>query len=379
MKYLTNRNLIKEVNEHKIINLLVEHQELTKNDISRMLNISIPTVTTNISKFKEINLVEELESNIYTGGRKPKIIKFNQNAKLSIGVSIYSDKINFIVLNLLKEVKYTNQIELKDAFFDEIMLSVKDEVDSMLKSLHIKSDTVLGIGISVPGVINEKINKLEHTNMDISDISLDKYNDIMPYDIYYDNEANLSLLGEKAYAREVSENSYIYLSINEGLGGGIIINDTIYKGNLGRAGEFGHLIISNDDKSLETYVSSKNIINSFNNKSDNKINSMKEFEVYIENKNIIALEIMKDVIDILCRGLYNLILIFDPGMILIGGELSFILKKYDNEIKECIKSKNTLKYMPELKLKYSEISKPELLGAALVPLFKFLTLDLSDI
>ena len=313
-----NRNkisIIKELNKNKIINLLASHGEMTKFDISNKLGISIPTVTTNINRLKSLNLVHELESTIYTGGRKPKVIHFNSNARISIGIRITLYNIDIVMLNLKKDIVYIESCKIKFTDFNEFMKWSSEKIDSILEEKNIPKKNLLGVGISIPGIINKNTNTIEYTNVGISNANLDFYNDMYEYNVYYENEANLSILNEKNYIDDKNKQNLLFLSINIGLGGGILINNEIYSGSSGRSGEFGHMKLMGKGKDyLDDYLSTSNIVKTYNLKSKtNQIETFKEFEQLVINKNKLALSLMDTAIERLALCIYNLIAIFDPA------------------------------------------------------------------
>ncbi|WP_297130932.1 ROK family transcriptional regulator [Terrisporobacter sp.] len=379
-----NRNkisIIKELNKNKIINLLASHGEMTKFDISNKLGISIPTVTTNINRLKSLNLVHELESTIYTGGRKPKVIHFNSNARISIGIRITLYNIDIVMLNLKKDIVYIESCKIKFTDFNEFMKWSSEKIDSILEEKNIPKKNLLGVGISIPGIINKNTNTIEYTNVGISNANLDFYNDMYEYNVYYENEANLSILNEKNYIDDKNKQNLLFLSINIGLGGGILINNEIYSGSSGRSGEFGHMKLMGKGKDyLDDYLSTSNIVKTYNLKSKtNQIETFKEFEQLVINKNKLALSLMDTAIERLALCIYNLIAIFDPSSILIGGEFSFLLRLYKEDIIKLIQEDIKLPYSSSIEVLFSKDIKSDLIGAALLPLNEFFKLDLQDI
>lgn len=374
-------SLIKELNRNKIINLLASNGELTKFDISNKLGISIPTVTTNINRLKSLNLVHEVDSSIYTGGRKPKVIHFNSNARVSIGVRITLNNIEIVMLNLKKEIVYTESFEIKFINFDEFMDWILERINCILEEKNILKKNLLGIGISIPGIINKKTNTIEYTNIGISNVNLDIYNDMHEYDIYYENEANLSILSEKNYIDDKNKQNLLFLSINIGLGGGILINNEIYRGSSGRSGEFGHMKLMGKGKDyLDDYLSTSNIVKTYNLKSKTKkIETFKEFEELVINKDELALSLMDTAVERLSLCIYNLITIFDPSSILIGGEFSFLLRLYKEHIIKLIQQDIKLPYSSMIEILFSKDIKSDLIGAALLPLNEFFKFDFQDI
>ncbi len=72
---------IKEINRVNVINAIRNNKETTKHEVSRLLKLSIPTVTSNINKLIKEGFVYESGVAESTGGRKPVLLSFNENAR----------------------------------------------------------------------------------------------------------------------------------------------------------------------------------------------------------------------------------------------------------------------------------------------------------
>lgn len=374
-------NLIKEVNKNKIINILVNKTELTKFEIAKKLDMSIPTVSTNINKLKEEGLVEEIDSDIYTGGRKPKIIKLNPNKRVSFGVNLSQDKIEIVVMNLEKKILIKTIDSINIDSFKGILLTINDMINNILIDNKIDESSVVGIGISVPGIINKKREIIEYTNIGISNIDLTDYEDIFKFDTFYENEANVSVLAERSLDKYKKFNNLIYLSINEGLGGAVILNDSLYRGSNGRSGEFGHVKISPESEdTIEHYLSTKNIIKKYNKLNPKKhITDFKQFEEKVYENDIEALGLMDKVLEILSKLLCDLTMSFDPDVFIIGGEFSTLINKFNEKLNGSSCSDKDVQYEHSVEIYYCENKSTSVRGAAILPIENYLELDLVDI
>ena len=99
-----NHSKIKETNRKKIIKLLLEKDEITKLDISRSLDISITTVSTNISELKDEGIVSDVRSLESTGGRKAMALKINENCRFALGIALTPRHVKLSLINLKKEI-----------------------------------------------------------------------------------------------------------------------------------------------------------------------------------------------------------------------------------------------------------------------------------
>ena len=105
-----NHSKIKETNRKKIIKLLLEKDEITKLDISRSLDISITTVSTNISELKDEGIVSDVRSLKSTGGRKAMALKINENCRFALGIALTPRHVKLSLINLKKidKIRFKN-------------------------------------------------------------------------------------------------------------------------------------------------------------------------------------------------------------------------------------------------------------------------------
>ncbi|MFP4697340.1 MAG: ROK family transcriptional regulator [Eubacteriales bacterium] len=374
--YQLNQENIKHINKVNILNILRNNKEMTKHEISEQLNLSIPTVTTNINLLMEQDLVEYAGVAESTGGRKPVIIKIKKDSRYSVGVDITPEKARIILMNLYSEIVDEIEVDFKKDikfkyFLDEIMIIINE----CLKVNYVKSERVLGIGFSLPGIVDEeKLTLTTGPNIGVNDFSFIKFKKESGFDIYIENEANAAAYGELVLGN--ANNNLVYISITEGVGTGIIINHNIYKSIYKKAGEFGHMRVTNDQLRCscgrtgcwELYTSKRSLLNNYKNLSGYKINSVEELIGKYNQGDEKAKEVLENYIRYLFIGIENIIMALDPQYVIIGGEIA----KFKNDIKSLIETCN-LEDTSSIDDKKNQVifssleDRGALLGAALLP------------
>lgn len=372
---ISKGNLIKETNYKKILQLIGKGQQLTKLDIAYTLKISIPTVTTNINELKQEGIIEEIESDIYTGGRKPKVIKLIPDSRISIGMSITKSKVVVVIMNLLEEVMLIKDKECQGGILSDYIQQGKELIQEAIEELNIKEESILGIGISIPGTLNQKLGVIEQTNMGYKEISLNHIYDLFNTTVYVENEANLSLLAEKSIRKYDDLKNLLYIGINEGLGGGIFVNGDLFTGTSGRAGEFGHMrfIEKETGKSyrVEDQISTRSLVQHYEQKTGENIESFSNFEKLVKTQDRVATEILMDSIEILLMTIYNLTMVVDIQEIIIGGKVGRLIKSEPKLLEELMNKYSEIMDKLDLNICFSEIRNTSATGAALLPIIDF--------
>lgn len=159
---------------------------------------------------------------------------------------------------------------------------------------------------------------------------------------YVENDVNAVALGEARFGAAKGYSDFISLALGTGIGGAIYLDNKLYKGLTSAAGELGHMITHAGGKQctcggegcFECYASANALINAVNKISDEPLDAFQIFEKENMSKPEIRSEIDKW-IDEIILGLMNIIYIFNPPLIVIGGGImneDYIIELIDRKI-----------------------------------------------
>lgn len=375
-----NHSKIKETNRKKIIALLLEKDEITKLDISRKLDISITTVSTNIVELKDEGIVEDVRSVESTGGRKAIAIKLNDNCRYSIGVALTPNHIKISLVNIKKSIIENIRVRHKNVGIENIITILNENIDIIMKKYGVSSENLLGIGISLQGTVDYNMGIVKYCYLlGIKDFNLKERFEYLNVPIYVDNEANLSAYYEFLNRKDKLKN-LLYVSITDGLGLGIIINGRIYRGDNNSSGEMGHIKITINGKKckcgargcLEAYTSMNTLIDNYNEGSSFNISDIDEFEERYIQKDEIAKKTLDKYLKILGIGISNLIMILDPNTVILGGDINNLLEDKIDVLKKYIYKDNLFTDENSCIISVASFKESYLLGAAMMPIEEFL-------
>lgn len=375
-----NHSKIKETNRKKIISLLLDKEEITKLDISRALDISITTVSTNISELKSEGIVEDVRPLESTGGRKAMAVKLNKNCRYSIGIALTPNHVKIALANIKRELVESVRINHKNNGMDNLVQLIKENLDIIMKKYDLNSMNLLGVGLSLPGTVDFKSGVIKYSYLlGTKDYDLRGKFEYLDVPVYVDNEANLSAYYEFLNKKNVLDN-LLYVSITDGLGLGIIINGKIFRGDNNSSGEFGHIKIAMDGKQckcgacgcLEAYTSMNTLIESYNKISSDTITDIEQFEEKYLQNNQNTEEILDNYLRILAIGIANLIMIFDPNTIIVGGDINNLLKGKIEVLKKNVYKDNLFTNENSCDISMSSFNEAYLQGAAMMPIEEFL-------
>ena len=337
---------MKEKKQHKLKPTATERRRLTRNSIYRFiyssakpvskqeiadaLDVSLPTVHQNISELLEAGYIRAGEVKKSTGGRPPLGYEANPDIRYTVGAAVTSNHFRFWAGNLKQEELGFKSVRIPNAQLDEIKGdALKREMDIFLEESGLDPAKLLGVGITIPGVFDSESEQivlsptLKMKNFNISDFVKEAG---IPTAIMNDS----SCAGyEERRMRQLSGQSldFVYLLLENGIGGAIFMDGKQIRGKNGRSGEFGHMRIVPDGRvcncgqrgCLEAYCSAFRITRDFGISVEQFFDEMEK-----EQGKGPKTALFYDMLRYLSIGIVNLRMAFDCEIVLGGFMTEFL-------------------------------------------------------
>lgn len=229
----------KRATKYNILNYMLNYGDTSKVELAKQLNLSMPTVLSNVNELMETGIVTEKGEMESTGGRKAVLIGLKKDYRYALGVDITANHLGIVLIDLCGEILKQERIRMR---FDAD-ISYYTLLAEKLKKIcgpQINPDKILGVGISLPGIISQKEKILVKSHaLHLENYNLKMIDQILAMPVYYENDANAAMLAENPQKMRNS----IYLSLNNTLGGAVCIDGVLFTGQNRKAGEFGHMIL----------------------------------------------------------------------------------------------------------------------------------------
>lgn len=233
---------LKRLNRSKIFHYLYQKEPQSKQDIAYALHMSFPTVAQNIRELQEQKLIMDAGMFESTGGRKAQAIVFNPDVHYAVGLDVTRNHIGGVVVDLGGNIKISMREKCPFENTAEYYKRIAGFTNGMVDGLGIEREKVLGVGIAVPAIVSA-----DHTRMTYSPLLGMETGDLASFEADIDypcvlcNDANSAGFAETWNKGEIGD--MIYLSLNNSVGGCIILNNVVNTGKNQRGGEFGHITI----------------------------------------------------------------------------------------------------------------------------------------
>ena len=390
---IINQKAIQSENRKRMLQLLASNRELTIPEISRKLDISIPTVSKNINQLKGEGLVEEAGVSSSSGGRRPMLIKFIPDAYYSFGIEFAAERhVRIILANLDSKIIAENVLQDPDFNnIDSLMHEIHRRVGSVLLDSKIPSQKILGIGFSLPGTTDEETgllkiapNLMKRSIVKLRNVDFKKYESLFQLPLFIENDANAAAMAELTLGIAKVMQNLVFLSIMSfGIGGAIVVGGHLYQGKNNRAGEFSHMKISSHGRKCfcgrrdcwESYASLNVLMTMYQEQTGNAISSVNDFFTLLKQYDRAAVEVFDEYLDHLAIGIQNIILVQDPHYVIIGGILSLFEEFFLEPLQEKVFVENIFYDRADAQIMCSTLKEDaSILGASLLPLERVFSL-----
>lgn len=324
---LGSKELIRDMNSKLVLETIIHCNPISRANISKKLGLTKATISAIVQDLINSKLVLEIGSDDTSLGRKPILLSFNQKAGFSICIDIGVSVLSCMISDLLGEHRSMKQIKTPEP--KDIVKTLIELIESMEESYEKLPYGLIGITLGIHGVTYE--NEILFTPYyDLVGINLRKHlSDYFSVPIFLENEANLSALGERAYLSNHYK-SLANISIHSGVGLGVILNNELFNGNNGHAGELGHTIVVMNGRlcpcgnhgCLEQYTSERALLLEYSKMTERKEVTWDDFLAACTSQEKEALELLDQFVSYMCICINNLLNSLSPEIVIINSSLT---------------------------------------------------------
>jgi len=386
-----NNKFLKEYNEAGILDLIRTGKALSRADLSKATGLSPTATGIIVSALIEKGYIRERGTGESTGGRRPVLLELVPESYYSIGFDVDVGSVLYIVMDITGKVVYEGSADMDTGTPEAAVSALGAYVDEIIRSREIDKERLLGVGISVPGLVEPDTQRvILAPNLGWEDVDLGAMlKEKLEMPVHVENEAMASAICENWIGECREIDNFICVNIKSGIGAGIFTGGRPYKGSSGSAGEVGHVVVDEDGPKcgcgnhgcLETIASTSRIVDkarkiarqdgaSFLCKADNSGSIDLDNITYAARAgNEKALVLLNDAARYIGIALSSLVNTLNPSKIVLGKDFVKYGDLVMNTIRGMIERKALKKPASVVEVTVSEFGeRASTLGAAIIPL-----------
>lgn len=229
----------------RIVDTLRRHKQVSRVEIAQITGMSRSAITGLTQELLEQGLIKETSSDTTTSARgRPRVqIELNPAAGYVIGVKLSLHQLSCAITDFRGEVLHTYTMAFNGGQEPEdVANAVEEAVNHCLEDAAIPPERVLGLCVGIPGYISQ-VGGICYWSpvFNQRDVNFEKIlSSRFDWECYIENDANLVALSEHWFGRAKDINTFAVVTVEHGIGMGLIVDGQLYRGANGIGPEFGH-------------------------------------------------------------------------------------------------------------------------------------------
>ena len=216
---------------------------LTKAELARQTGLAHPTVTNITRRLMDRGLLRT--AGMQRGGRGQPATRLVINAEgaHAIGLNVDRDHITMVLADFAGTVKARLDQEIAFALPEQVRSFYRRNLDKLLAMAAVDAGAITGIGLALPdglGVIDLPGMPGDYAQWSATNLEA-LFAEPLGKPIFIENDAAAAAIGEMQFGRGQREQSFFYVLISYGLGGGLVVGGQYDRGADGRSGEIGFM------------------------------------------------------------------------------------------------------------------------------------------
>jgi predicted NBD/HSP70 family sugar kinase/biotin operon repressor len=247
-----DQRFVKSINRSALLRLLRDESGLSRADLADRSGLTRSTVSLIVKELIEEGwLVEERAQATGALGRRPTPLRLDGQRLALIGAELGLDAIRVVSTSIQGEVLQVDSAPLKSRNPDAACRQLVEMVMAMSARVSATGCQLLGIGVGLPGAVDTLSGVLEFApNIGWRRVEVGRrlaselaQTVLKSVPVYYQNDADLAAVGEAEFGTRPVADPLVFIGCSVGVGSGIILNDSLFTGATGSAGEVGHTIL----------------------------------------------------------------------------------------------------------------------------------------
>jgi predicted NBD/HSP70 family sugar kinase len=248
----SNQSGLRAYNQRLVLSLVYTHGNLAKTDIARMTGLSAQTGSVIMRELEAEDLIVKGEPIRGKVGQPSVPLSINPDGAFFIGLKVGRRSAELILINFLGEPKTTLRKSYPWPTPPQIIEFVREGMEQIIQGLPAAwRDRVAGLGIATPfqlwdwteqaGAPREEMDLWRDCDLRAELASFSN----MP--VYLQNDATAACAAELVFGQHSGLTDYLYFYIGTFVGGGVVLNGSVYSGRTGNAGALGPLPVTGPD------------------------------------------------------------------------------------------------------------------------------------
>jgi predicted NBD/HSP70 family sugar kinase len=238
------RDTSRTINRQIVLNLVREHQPISRADLARRLRLNRGTVTMLVKTLLDEQAIIEGDTADAPRGRRPKMLHVRTRDRLAIGVDVRFSRTFLMLSDFAARQIAFESFATRSSSPSELVDALAQRIRPLV-ARHASLGSIEGIGLAVPGMVDQRTGRVRFApqlgwrDVEIRDALAAATG--LPVSIEHASVACAYAqlwLGRKDAA---GPDHFVYVTVSDGVGAAVVANGEVMRGATFSAGEFGHV------------------------------------------------------------------------------------------------------------------------------------------
>lgn len=398
----TDQATVREINLSAVLRFLYHEAPLSRSQLALKTGLNKSTVSSLVEDLLARNLVCETGINSAGKGRPATLLEINPQAGAVIAVELGVDFVSAATIDFKGRILW-RRLEGADpaASQEKTLGQTQALVEQAIELCREERERILGLSFSIPGTVDGQAGVLIFApNLKWRNVHLRQiFSQRTGLAVFIENDANAAAVAEHLFGVARSLHDFLFVFAGVGLGSGLFLNDQLYRGNGGYAGEIGHTpIIAKPFEQAcqcgkrgcwETYTNQASIIRRVERRLGQDAEQSAIPALMAQQKSPLSIAIIKQAADAgdpgareclaeaggaLGTGFAVLVNMFNPEKIVLGGPVSMAGEYLLPALRESVRAHAMPEILSQAEIELSAFGPDaSLVGAAAVVVDEVLT------
>ncbi|MFA0082859.1 ROK family protein [Vibrio breoganii] len=377
---------IKQINAGKVYQLIDQFGPISRIDLSKLSALAPASITKITRELIDAHLIHETVVQEATSRGRPAVgLQTNNEGWQFLSLRLGRGYLTIALHELGGEVITEKYIDIEERHQDEMLERLLSEITQFFEDKGAVLERMTSIAITLPGLVHSESGLvLQMPHFDV------KYLELGPalykatgLPVFIANDTRAWALAEKLFGNSQQNKNSVLISIHNGIGAGIILEDKVLQGRLGNVGELGHIQVDpngypcncGNRGCLETVASSHALLRqaqeaiAAGDETSLELATLSVINICMaaNNGDEVALKIIKQLAKRLGMAVSLVVNMFNPEKVLIGGDINVAKGIILPEIERCVQEQSLPIYRQDLEIVPSRFIKNATMpGAALI-------------
>lgn len=244
-----NSKYVKKLNRMTILNIIKENEPVSRQQLAELTGLTPAAVTGIIRELIEMGFVKEVGLGPSRGGRRPVKLMVNSTAGYVIGVEVTSKETMVAIADLKHDPDHVETLALDMQDPKGGTKALVEAIRRIMTNPEHQAKRFIGVGLAFPALLTAegRVKRAVNLGPDWNDFPLKEFLEReIGLPVFADTNSKVAALGEKWFGSGGHCSNLIYINLGEGISAGILSKDEILQGSSGYAGQIGHVVMVED-------------------------------------------------------------------------------------------------------------------------------------